>query len=83
VDWLLAELAAAPSPRILGGHSMGAALAVGVAAALLPERVERLVLVGPAGLRLTKPIRRSAAQFASQAWRRQLAARDVVVTCGC
>jgi pimeloyl-ACP methyl ester carboxylesterase len=39
----------------LGGHSMGAALAVAVAV-LEPMRVERLLLVGPAGLPLTKPV---------------------------
>jgi pimeloyl-ACP methyl ester carboxylesterase len=39
----------------LGGHSMGAALAI-LAAAECPELVERLVLVAPAGLPLQKPI---------------------------
>jgi pimeloyl-ACP methyl ester carboxylesterase len=62
--WLAAELRhRGPSP--LGGHSMGAALAI-LAAADAPELVERLVLVAPAGLPLTKPIRASLADFARQ-----------------
>ena len=47
----------------LGGHSMGAALAI-LAAAESPELVERLVLVAPAGLPLEKPISASLADFA-------------------
>ena len=39
-------------PLTLAGHSMGAALAVGLAFEQ-PERIERLVLVAPAGLWLT------------------------------
>lgn len=53
------------SPLTLGGHSMGAALAVAVAL-LEPERVERLLLVGPAGLPLTKPIAESLRDFWKQ-----------------
>jgi pimeloyl-ACP methyl ester carboxylesterase len=49
----------------LGGHSMGAALAI-IATAEAPELVERLVLIAPAGLPLLKPIRTSIADFASQ-----------------
>jgi pimeloyl-ACP methyl ester carboxylesterase len=46
----------------LGGHSMGAALAL-LAAADAPGLVERLVLVAPAGLPLQKPIRSSLHDF--------------------
>lgn len=62
--WLVTELRCrGRSP--LGGHSMGAALAI-LAAADVPELVERLVLVAPAGLPLTKPIRASLADFSRQ-----------------
>jgi len=49
----------------LAGHSMGGALAI-LAAAEMPELVERLVLIAPAGLPLDKPIRRSLRDFARQ-----------------
>ncbi|HLX31565.1 MAG TPA: alpha/beta fold hydrolase [Gaiellaceae bacterium] len=49
----------------LAGHSMGAALAI-LAAADAPELVERLVLIGPAGLPLDKPIRESVRDFLRQ-----------------
>ena len=49
----------------LGGHSMGAALAI-LAAAEWPELVERLVLVAPAGLPLQKPIVASLVDFLRQ-----------------
>jgi len=54
------------SPVTLGGHSMGAALAVAVAVQE-PERVDRLLLVGPAGLPLTKPMSASLRDFCRQA----------------
>ena len=51
-DWLLAWAEAAGLERFdLAGHSMGAAIAVRVAAEQ-PERVRRLALVAPAGLHL-------------------------------
>jgi pimeloyl-ACP methyl ester carboxylesterase len=50
---------------VIGGHSMGGAMAICVAAAR-PELVARLVLVSPAGLPLTKPISRSLADFTLQ-----------------
>lgn len=58
VDWLLDDVIGDRRVRILGGHSMGAALAV-LAAARRPG-VERLVLLSPAGLPLTKPVGRIA-----------------------
>jgi pimeloyl-ACP methyl ester carboxylesterase len=53
--WVVDELSARPGPFALGGHSFGAALAVFAA---LDEHVsaERLVLVNPAVLPLTKPV---------------------------
>src|SRR5579885_2556467 len=50
----------------LGGHSMGAALAI-LAAAEAPDLVERLVLLAPAGLPLQKPISASVVDFVRQA----------------
>jgi pimeloyl-ACP methyl ester carboxylesterase len=75
--WLGVELTnAGRSP--LGGHSMGAALAI-LAAAESPELVERLVLVGPAGMPLQKPISASLVDFVRQVGRgvypREAAAR--------
>jgi pimeloyl-ACP methyl ester carboxylesterase len=52
-------------PITLGGHSMGGALAIAIAAAA-PERIERLVLVAPAGLPLTKPFVSSLRDFSRQ-----------------
>ncbi len=49
----------------LAGHSMGGALAI-LAAANSPQLVERLVLIGPAGLPLDKPIRESLRDFLRQ-----------------
>jgi pimeloyl-ACP methyl ester carboxylesterase len=63
--WLTTEIQKRDTAVILGGHSMGAALAVAVAAEI-PDRVEGLLLIAPAGLPLTKPIRRSLADFYSQ-----------------
>ena len=49
----------------LAGHSMSGALAI-LAAAEMPELVERLVLIAPAGLPLDKPIRQSGRDFLGQ-----------------
>jgi pimeloyl-ACP methyl ester carboxylesterase len=64
---LVSELDSAPEPAIVAGHSMGAAVAV-LATLERPEAVARLVLVAPAGLPLTKPIRRSLRALAAQLW---------------
>lgn len=61
----------------LAGHSMGAALAV-AAALERPERVERLLLIGPAGLPLTKPMTESLRDFVVQATSRVYPARDLL-----
>jgi pimeloyl-ACP methyl ester carboxylesterase len=53
-DWLVAQCRDSPRPVHLGGHSFGAALAV-LAVAGGDVAVDRLVLVNPAGLPLTKP----------------------------
>jgi pimeloyl-ACP methyl ester carboxylesterase len=65
LDWLGEELAARPGRAILAGHSMGGALCT-LAARRWPERVGQIVLVSPAGLPLSKPMHRSAAQFVAQ-----------------
>jgi pimeloyl-ACP methyl ester carboxylesterase len=62
---LRATLERVPARFTLAGHSMGAALAV-VAALQQPERVERLLLIAPAGLPLTKPMRDSLRDFCRQ-----------------
>jgi pimeloyl-ACP methyl ester carboxylesterase len=63
-------------PLTLAGHSMGAALAVGLALEQ-PERVERLVLVAPAGLPLTKPMAQSVRDFCAQTRDRVYTPRQV------
>lgn len=63
--WLVDQIEARPGRVVLAGHSMGAALAL-LAAADLPRRVERLLLLSPAGLPLVKPMRASVADFARQ-----------------
>ena len=65
VVWLAEELVRRPRPTIVAGHSMGAALAI-LAAARNPHCISRLVLVAPAGLPLTKPVRESAAGLVRQ-----------------
>jgi pimeloyl-ACP methyl ester carboxylesterase len=64
-SWLEQELQARPGQVVLGGHSLGGALAL-LAAAALPDRVRRLVLIAPAGLPLRKPFRKSARDFLHQ-----------------
>jgi pimeloyl-ACP methyl ester carboxylesterase len=60
---------------------MGAALAVAVAL-LEPDRVERLLLVGPAGLPLTKPISKSLADCWKQMAAGAYASTEVVRAVG-
>jgi len=62
--WLVDQLAER-GPATLAGHSMGAALAL-LAAIDRPDLVERLILLSPAGLPLTKPIPISLATWARQ-----------------
>lgn len=69
VDWLADELRRRPAPALLAGHSMGAALAI-LLAARDPRRTAGLILIGPAGLPLTKPVRTSAADLTRQIIRR-------------
>ena len=75
-DWLGDELAWR-GRSVLGGHSMGGAIAL-LLAADEPALIERLVLISPAGLPLLKPIHRSAADFGRQALRGVYPLRAVV-----
>jgi pimeloyl-ACP methyl ester carboxylesterase len=77
--WLVGVLDERGSPVVVGGHSMGAALGI-LAAARRPALVAALVLVAPAGLPLTKPIRRSAAAFTHQVVSGRHALADLLVT---
>jgi pimeloyl-ACP methyl ester carboxylesterase len=61
----------------LAGHSMGAALAVAVALEQ-PDRIERLLLIAPAGLPLTKPLAASFRDFCGQVRDRVYKPGDVV-----
>jgi pimeloyl-ACP methyl ester carboxylesterase len=63
--WIVAEIDRRRGPVTLAGHSMGAALAIAGAAAR-PERMERLLLISPAGLPLAKRMSASLGEFAAQ-----------------
>lgn len=63
--WLDTEIARRDAPISLAGHSMGAALAILVAVGR-PAAIERLVLLSPAGLPLSKPLKASLATFFGQ-----------------
>jgi len=63
--WLADELGRRRPPVALAGHSMGAALVL-LAASELPGRIEKLILVSPAGLPLDKPLPASAGTFVGQ-----------------
>jgi pimeloyl-ACP methyl ester carboxylesterase len=63
--WLERELGMLGAPAVVGGHSMGGALAL-LTAAARPELVKRLILISPAGLPLRKPLRASAVDFVRQ-----------------
>jgi pimeloyl-ACP methyl ester carboxylesterase len=65
VDWLAGELDRRQGPALLAGHSMGAALAI-LVAARDPASTSGLILIAPAGLPLTKPVRASAADLVRQ-----------------
>ena len=77
-NWLLRKLDGLGEPVVLGGHSMGGALAIAAAAAR-PQRVRGLVLVSPAGLPLLKPIRSSARDLCRQAAGRSYPVRSAAV----
>jgi len=62
--WLVEEIERR-RPVALAGHSMGAALAL-LAAVDRPDLVERLILLSPAGLPLTKPIPSSLVTWVRQ-----------------
>jgi pimeloyl-ACP methyl ester carboxylesterase len=63
--WLGAEITRGRTPVALAGHSMGGALAL-LAAVDQPELLEKLILLSPAGLPVSKPLRASMATFAGQ-----------------
>lgn len=63
--WVASELLGRRTPVALAGHSMGGALAL-LAAIDHPELVEKLILVSPAGLPLTKSMKASVVTFARQ-----------------
>lgn len=63
--WILEELERFDRPLLIAGHSMGGAMAI-CAAAAMPARIDRLLLVSPAGLPLCKPISRSLLDFTLQ-----------------
>jgi len=65
VDALRRRLEAFDEPVALAGHSLGAAAAVTVTARA-PELVERLLLIAPAGLPLSKPMTASLRDFGGQ-----------------
>jgi pimeloyl-ACP methyl ester carboxylesterase len=77
LEWVGDELAARPGRVILAGHSMGGALCT-LAAGRWPERIGRIVLVGPAGLPLSKPLHRSAGQFVAQVATRRFSLAESV-----
>jgi pimeloyl-ACP methyl ester carboxylesterase len=63
--WLAGEVEARARPLTLAGHSMGAVLSV-YAALDVPDAIERLVLISPAGLPLEKPIWKSTLSLLHQ-----------------
>lgn len=71
------EIEQQPGGALVAGHSMGAALAV-LAAVTVPEQIDGLLLIAPAGLPLRKPLRRSVADLGRQLARRQYPLADVV-----
>lgn len=77
-EWLVEQIRAAPGEVVLGGHSMGAGLAV-LAAAEVPERISGLVLVGPSGLPIGKPMQRIVHDFLAQLFAGRFRARDVLL----
>ena len=67
-EWLAEQIARREGPISLAGHSMGAALAILVAAER-PDAIEHLILLSPAGLPLRKPMTRSLFAFIGQVMR--------------
>jgi pimeloyl-ACP methyl ester carboxylesterase len=79
--WLVEELIQRGGPVTLAGHSMGAALAITVAADW-PDLVERLILFSPAGLPLSKPMRESFWLLVRQASEGLYPGREVAAIVG-
>ena len=78
VEWLDDELRT-ERRVLLAGHSMGGALAV-LAAAERPDAVERLTLISPAGLPLSKPMLRSGLQFFTQVAQRRFPVKQAATS---
>ncbi len=78
-EWLVADVCRRPGRTILAGHSMGAALAI-LAASRAPEHVAGLVLIAPAGLPLTKPVRFSVRDGIGQLREGRHRPRDVLAS---
>jgi pimeloyl-ACP methyl ester carboxylesterase len=80
-DWLVEDVLPPDVPVVLGGHSMGAAVAV-LAAGAAPERVSHLVLVAPSGLPLAKPVARIVFDFLRNVAAGRFHAADVLPPLG-
>jgi pimeloyl-ACP methyl ester carboxylesterase len=76
-DWLVEEVSRLRRAVVLAGHSMGAATAV-LAAARLPERISRLILVAPSGLPITKSTGRIAHDFLRNVVAKRFCPADVL-----
>src|SRR5262249_40665516 len=76
-DWAVREVLRSPPGVLIAGHSMGAALAI-LAALTVPERVQGLLLVAPAGLPIRKPVYRSIGALGLQLLTRTHAMPDIV-----
>lgn len=80
-DWLVEEVRAGGGSAVVGGHSMGAGVAL-LAAARAPDLVTGLVLVGPSGLPISKPTWRIARDFLHQVSIGRYRASDVLPPLG-
>jgi pimeloyl-ACP methyl ester carboxylesterase len=74
--WLVDEIARRPTAIAVAGHSMGGTIAL-LAAAERPELVEHVIMLSPAGLPLTKPMRASVRTFTRQVLRGCYPAREL------
>jgi pimeloyl-ACP methyl ester carboxylesterase len=80
-DWLVEDVLGREGPVVLGGHSMGAAVAV-LAAAAEPDAVSQLTLVAPSGLPIAKPVARIAYDFLRNVAAGRFHAADVLPPLG-
>jgi pimeloyl-ACP methyl ester carboxylesterase len=80
-EWMIEEVRARGGKAVLGGHSMGAGVAL-LAAARAPELVEGLVLVAPSGLPISKPGWRIVRDFLRHVAAGRYRASDVLAPLG-